>query len=149
MARFEAHQAADVLAIQQVINEWAAEMDVGNGLGMAPLLTQDCQYTVRAMVRNGRDEVVAFYKARLGEFPDGPPIHRHALTNYRIAFKGADEAKVDFNLTYFSTAAFADKATRPDPFSYADVWMDCRREADGHWRIASFDSAPVFVRVGG
>ena len=64
MARFEAHQAADVLAIQQVINEWAAEMDVGNGLGMAPLLTQDCQYTVRGVVRNGRDEVVAFYKAR-------------------------------------------------------------------------------------
>ncbi len=147
MAKFEPHQAADVLAIHQVINEWAAELDVGDGAEVGPLLTEDCQYVVRGQCRNGRDEVVAFYKARLGEFPDGPPIHRHALANHRVTFKSADEATCLFNLTYFSTASRADKATIPDPFSYADVWMDCRRCADGHWRIASFDSKPVFVRM--
>ena len=146
MAKFDAAQAADVLAIQHVINEWAYEMDVNNGLTMAPLLTEDCQYVVREVCRDGRDAVVAFYTARLGEFPDGPPIHRHALANHRVTFKSADEARCDFNLTYFSSVVAAMGADVADPLSYADVWMDLRREADGHWRIASFDSKPVFVR---
>ncbi len=146
MAKFEANQVADVLAIHQVINEWAFEMDVNNGLTMAPLLTEDCQYVVRGECRDGRDAVVAFYTGRLGEFPDGPPIHRHALANQRVTFKSVDEARCDFNLTYFSSMVAKMGADVADPFSYADVWMDCRREADGHWRIASFDSKPVFVR---
>jgi uncharacterized protein (TIGR02246 family) len=146
MAKFEANQVADVLAIHQVINEWAFEMDVNNGLTMAPLLTEDCQYVVRGECRDGRDAVVVFYTGRLGEFPDGPPIHRHALANQRVTFKSADEARCDFNLTYFSSVVTKMGADVADPLSYADVWMDCRREADGHWRIASFDSKPVFVR---
>lgn len=147
MAKFEPHQAADVLAIHQVINEWAFEMDANNGVSMAQLLTEDCQYVVRGVKRDGRDAVVAFYNARLGEFPDGPPVHRHALANHRVTFSSADEARCDFNLIYFSGVVGAMGADLADPLSYADVWMDVRRCADGHWRIASFDSQPVFVRT--
>lgn len=147
MAKFEPHQVADVLAIHQVINEWAFEMDVNNGVSMAELLTEDCQYVVRGVKRDGRDAVVAFYNARLGEFPDGPPVHRHALANHRVTFSSADEARCDFILIYFSGVVGAMGADLADPLSYADVWMDVRRCADGHWRIASFDSQPVFVRT--
>lgn len=147
MAKFEPHQTADVLAILQVINEWAYEMDVNNGLSMAPLLTEDCQYVVRGVKRDGRDAVVEFYNGRLSEFADGPPIHRHALANHRVTFSSADEARCDFNLIYFSSVVTAMGADVADPLSYADVWMDVRRCADGHWRIASFDSQPVFVRT--
>lgn len=147
MAKFDASEAADVLAIHQVINEWAYEMDVNNGLSMGPLLTPDCQYVVRGELRNGRDAVVAFYNGRLAEFPDGPPIHRHALANHRVTFSGPDAARCDFNLTYFSSVVLKMGANIADPFSYADVWMDVRRCEDGHWRIASFDSTPVFVRT--
>ena len=143
----QASSAGDVLAIHQVINEWAYEMDVNNGLSMAPLLTEDCQYVVRGVKRDGRDAVVEFYNGRLSEFADGPPIHRHALANHRVTFSSADEARCDFNLIYFSSVVTAMGADVADPLSYADVWMDVRRCADGHWRIASFDSQPVFVRT--
>jgi len=150
MAKFELHQAADVLAIQQVINEWATDLDIANGAGMGDLLTEDCAYNVRNVWRDGRDAVVQFYKTRLEELgatPAGVPIHRHALTNFRITFKTADEAGAAFSLIYFSTAGSQLGTSETLPFSYADVFMDCRRCDDGHWRISRFDSNPVFVRA--
>lgn len=149
MAKFEPQQAADVLAIQQVINEWATDLDITNGENVADLLTEDCAYVVRGALREGRDAVVGFYaarKAEMGATVEGAPIHRHALSNYRVNFKGADEASVGFSLIYFSTAGTDAGTAETKPFSYADVFMDCRRCADGHWRISRFDSKPVFVR---
>ena len=146
MAKFDANQAADVLAMHQLVNDWAIEMDVHNGANMGALMTDDCQYVVRAQLRTSRAEVVAFYKERLASFHDGAPIHRHALVNHRVSFSGADTARIEFSLIYFSTMGSEAGTAETKPFSYADVWMDCRRESDGHWRIASFDSTPVFVR---
>jgi hypothetical protein len=150
MAKFEASQAADVLAVQQVIHEWASELDVGNGLDIAQYLTDDCRYTVRGGQRTSAAEVVEFYKGRKAEFeatPDGVPIHRHALSNMRVYFNGPDQANAKFGLVYFTAVVKGLGADIADPFSFADVDMDVRRCADGHWRIARFDSAPVFVRT--
>ena len=149
MAKFEVSQVADVLAINQLINEWATELDINNGLEMANLLTDDCAYTVRGAPRSGPAEVVAFYtgrKAELAATEAGVPIHRHALSNLRVSFSGADSAKMEFGLIYFTEVVKGLGADVADPFSFADVSMDARRCADGHWRIARFDSAPVFIR---
>ncbi len=150
MAKFDAAQAVDVLAINQLINEWAAELDVGNGVNLAPLLTDDCAYTVRAETRPGSAAVVAFYKQRLvdmGATPAGVPLHRHALSNLRVNFTGADTATIGFGLIYFTAVVKTMGADLADPFSFADVSMDCRRESDGHWRISRFDSEPVIIRT--
>jgi hypothetical protein len=149
MAKFEASQVADLLAINQLINEWATELDINNGVSMANLLTEDCTYTVRSAPRHGRDEVVTFYEHRKSELSAteaGVPIHRHALSNLRVSFSDVDSARLDFGLIYFSEVVRGMGADVADPFSFADVNMDARRCADGHWRIARFDSAPVFVR---
>ena len=149
MAKFDPAQAADVLAIHQVIHEWAGELDINNGLQIADLLTDDCRYTVRGGQRVGNAAVVEFYTGRLAELgatPAGVPIHRHALSNLRVTFNGADEASVLFGLVYFTEVVKGLGADVADPFSFADVSMDCRRCADGHWRISRFDSQPVFVR---
>jgi hypothetical protein len=34
-----------------------------------------------------------------------------------------------------------------DPAAVADVRMNCRRDSDGEWRIAMFDSNQTFRRV--
>ena len=57
-----------------------------------------------------------------------------------------DSAKMEFGLIYFTEVVKGLGADVADPFSFADVSMDARRCADGHWRIARFDSAPVFIR---
>lgn len=150
MAKFDASQAADVLAVQQVIHEWASELDVNNGVEIAQYLTDDCRYTVRGGQRTSSAAVTEFYKGRIAEFeatPDGVPIHRHALSNMRVYFNGPNEATAQFGLVYFSAVVKGLGADIADPFSFADVSMDCRRCADGHWRISRFDSQRVFVRT--
>jgi uncharacterized protein (TIGR02246 family) len=152
MAKFDAEQAAAVVAIQQLIAEWSYELDVNNGVNMAGLLTDDCSYTVRGAPRHGPAEVVAFYEQRLAELsqlPAGVPIHRHTLSNLRTSFAGADRAEIAFTLVYFTTLGIAAGTDHADPALVADVQMTCRRGADGHWRIQRFDSQPVFRRVSG
>lgn len=150
MARFTSAQAHSVVEINQLISDWAVEMDIANGTGMAELLTDDVDYTVRGVARIGRDAVTKFYEGRLvelGATPAGVPVHRHALCNLRVNFRDENDAAITFSLIYFNSMVKGLGADCADPFSYADVQMDVRRCDDGHWRIARFDSVPVFVRA--
>lgn len=150
MAKFDPEQAAAVVAIQQLVHEWAHELDVHNGLdAMGDLLTADVRYTVGGAPRHSRDDVLTFYRerhARLEATADGVPFHRHALHNLRTRFTAADSAEIAFGLIYFTTAGAAAGRDQADPALVSDVTMTCRREADGHWRIAAFDSALSFRR---
>jgi uncharacterized protein (TIGR02246 family) len=147
MAKFTAEEAVAWVTIQQLINDWGYELDVNNGLNIADLVTEDCSYTVRAVERKSRADVAAFYKGRLAEFPDGAPIQRHVQSNLRVQFKSTDSASVTFTLVYFTMAMVAAGADPADPTAVADVLMDVTRCADGHWRIAKFDSAQSLVRL--
>jgi uncharacterized protein (TIGR02246 family) len=146
MAKFTMEETMAWVAIQQLINEWGAELDVNNGLNIGDLVTEDCAYTVRGVLRTSREEVQAFYKGRLAEFPDAPPVQRHAQTNLVVTFTSADAADIKFTLVYFTTAIVAAGASEADPCAVADVTMQAQRSDDGHWRISMFDSAQSLVR---
>ena len=49
MAKFSMDQARAVVEVQQLINDWADELDIHNGLHMPSLVTEDCTYTVGGM----------------------------------------------------------------------------------------------------
>lgn len=153
MAKFDSEQAASIAAIQQLIHEWAHELDEGNGVvAMGELLTSDVRYNVGGQWREDRAAVLAFYAerhARLAATEEGLPFHRHALHNLRTTFTGADSAEIAFGLVYWTEAGMASKRDHADPALVADVRMHVRREGDGHWRIALFDSALSFRRVPG
>lgn len=152
MAKVDPARVADILSVQQLINEWADELDIRNGLSITDLLCEDVNYTVRGGARHNRDEVLAFYRQRFAELeatPAGVPVHRHAVINLRTQFRSGDEVTCRFGMIYFSAMGMASGTDHADPALVADVEMDCRRCADGHWRIARFDSAPVFRRVVG
>ena len=150
MARFSADEAAAVLAIQQVINEWGDELDQIDGLKMieADVLTADCRYFVGGEWRDGSAAAARFYverKARLVA-AGGAPVMRHINSNYRVSFVSPDHAKVGFLLLFFAKTGEPPFVGYCDPLAVADVRMECRREADGHWRIASFESGQIFQR---
>lgn len=150
MAKFTADQAHAYVEIQQLAHDWAFELDHHNGLHIAELVTNDVIYVLGGSPRTGREAVIQFYKdrlARLGATPEGVPIHRHALANLRVHFRNHAEASITFNLIYFSTAGHPKGTDQTDVSLYADVRMDVRRDEDGHWRIAMFDSNPSFRRV--
>ena len=143
-------QSIAFAAVQQLINEWAHELDIHNGLHIADLVTEDCSYMGRGTELKGRDAVVKFYKDRLEQLsatPAGVPIHRHTLSNLIVTFGSASEVSITFTLLYFTTAGMASGTNHADPAAVADVRMNCRCDADGEWRISKFDSNQTFRRV--
>jgi len=147
MTKFNIEQVATFVAVQDLINTWARDLDMHNGLHIAELLTDDCIYMVGDTSLHGRAAVEKSYQDRLKRLstqPTGVPTLRHILSNLCISFRNADEVSITFTLLFFTTAM---GLSVPDPTAVADVRMDCRREADEHWRIARFDSNQPFRRV--
>lgn len=150
VAKFTLEQAVASAEVQQLINDWAHELDVNNGLHISGLVTQDCLYTVGGALREGRAAVEKFYQERLERLsarPEGVPTQRHTLSNLRTSFRSPGEVSITFSLVYFTTAGMASGLNHADPAAVADVRMDCRRDGDGEWRIAKFDSNQTFRRV--
>ena len=150
MAKFDARQAADVLAIKQVIYEWGDELDIHDGLQMsdAGVLSPECRYFVGGEWREGIGAVALFYrdrKARL-EAAGGAPVMRHIITSLRVHFDGADKARIGFLLVFFAKAGEAPFTDYCDPLAVADVRMECSRQGDGEWLISMFDSGQIFSR---
>jgi hypothetical protein len=150
VAKFSAEQALSIIAVQQLVHDWAHDLDIHNGLHVPGLLTADCVYVVGGAPRQGRAGVEKFYQerlARLSAQPAGVPTQRHILSNLQVSFRSAGEVSITFSLVYFTTAGMASGLNHADPAAVADVRMDCRLEDDGHWRIAMFDSKQTFRRV--
>ena len=149
MAKFSTEQAAAALAIQQVINEWGDELDQHDGLNMlaADVLTSDCRYFVGGEWRDGLAATAQFYQDRKARLvaAGGAPVMRHIMSNYRVKFTAEGAAEVGFLLLFFAQVGTPPFDTC-DPAAVADVQMECRREADGHWRIALFTSGQTFIR---
>lgn len=150
MARFSAEQAAAVAAIQQVINEWGDQLDTNNGLTMveADVLTEDCRYFVGEQWREGLAATAQFYRDRWDKLQasNSVLVMRHLISNYRITFTAEDQASVSFLLVFYAKAGEGPFTDYCDPLAVADVRMECRRGADGHWRISMFDSGQIFQR---
>jgi hypothetical protein len=150
VAKFNVEQGLVVAEVQQLINDWAFELDVNNGLNISELITDNCSYAVGPTPRQGRAEVAAFYQQRLERLsaqPQGVPTQRHTLSNLRVKFVDTDNVSITFNLVYFTTAGMASGLNHADPAAIADVRMNCQRGYDGHWRISKFDSNQTFRRV--
>jgi len=150
MAKFDAEQAAAVAAITQVINEWGYEVDTNSGrsIEQADVLTKDCRCNLEGRWVNGLDEIAKFYKERFArvEAGQGAPVIRQILANFRVSFTSETDAKAGFVLLLFAKIGEAPFSDYCDPVEVADVRADCRREADGHWRISMLDSDRIFRR---
>jgi hypothetical protein len=150
VAKFSAEQAAAVAAIQQVINEWGDELDQNSGLKMteAGVLTNDVQYFVGGEWREGLPATAKFYQDRWDrlEAAGGAPVMRHVHGNYRISFATPDHASIGFLLVFFAKVGEPPFVGYCDPLAVADVRMECRRDADGDWKISRFESGQIFQR---
>lgn len=148
MAKFTPEQAASIAAIKQVIYEWGDELDMNSGVKMTEIdiLTKDVRYNVAGQWREGIEATQAFYDGRSKKLGDKAPVMRHLLTNLRIKFTGEDSAEVTYQLLFFAATGEPPFIGKADPLAVADVRMETRREADGHWRISLFDSGQIFQR---
>ena len=150
MAYFDPAQAVDLLAINQLLNAWAKELDVNNGVGVGPMLTEECTYSVPGSSYRGRAEVVKYYEDRLAGLraaPTGAPVHRHVISNLCVDFMSGDSVKISFIMVYYTALSSLSDNSPADPALVGDGDMIVRREADGHWRIARLDAEAVLIRA--
>lgn len=150
MAKFTADQVADVLAIKQVIYEWGDELDLHNGESIVErkVLTDDVDYFVGGEWRKGVGQVKGFYDGRLATQREAGAVMfmRHFITNLKVSFTGEGTAKADFLLLFYAKPGEPPFVGDNQPLATADVWMECRRDADGDWRISRFDSRQIFIK---
>ena len=151
MAKFTTEQVAAVAAIKQVIYEWGDELDLQNGESMTErgCLTPDVEYFVGGEWRNGIAEVQSFYNGRIAAQREAGAIMRmrHFITNIKVTFVGEAHVKADFLLQFFAKPGDPPFMGYCDPLACADVWMECKRDSGGEWRISKFNSAQVFIRA--
>jgi hypothetical protein len=76
----------------------------------------------------------------------GRPVLFRTQAAARSRRRREDLAHTGFQLLFFAKVGTPPIAGYCDPLATADVRMDIRREADGDWRIAMFDSGQVFQR---
>ncbi|MFT3964583.1 MAG: nuclear transport factor 2 family protein [Sphingobium sp.] len=149
MARFGKDEAADVLALHQLVADWCYRLDIHDCVGVEALCTADVEYLVGGVAHRGRDAVAAFYAARNERVRkhqrDGVRTQRHSVSNFRVAFTGKERASIAFLLVNYSAEGPAPALNLIGPTIIADSRFECAREDDGEWRIALFDSTPVFI----
>lgn len=149
MPRLDPESASATIALQQLIVDWGHDLDANGGSNVAELCTGDCDYIVGGTSYRGHDPVRAFYAARNARVAtqqrDGVRTQRHTISNFRTSFQAADAATVTFLLVNYSAEGKAPALNLVGPTIIADCRMDFRRGADGEWRIALFDSTPVFI----
>jgi uncharacterized protein (TIGR02246 family) len=145
---FDSETAVSILAIQQLVAEWGYDLDVNDCAGVAQLCTAQCDYFVGGTNHKGRDRIDAFYAARnervRTQQKDGIRTQRHTISNFRTAFAGKDAAKVEFLLVNYSGEG-KPPILHTAPTIIAECTFQVVREDDGEWRIALFDSTPLFV----
>lgn len=149
MPSFDQAAAVKAVALHQLIAEWGYELDFHGGLTMPRLCTEDCRYFVGGKPYLGHAAIAKFYADR-GERvrtqqKDGIRTQRHTISGLRVAFSAEDDAEVTFLLVNYSAEGGAPALNLVGPTIIADCRMECRLEADGDWRIAMFDSTPVFI----
>jgi len=149
MPRYGTDMALDVLEVQQLILDWAHDLDINGGFKVADLCTADCSYQVGGHYQSGRAAVLKFYTDRAERIrtqqKDGIRTQRHSVSNIRVAFKDKDQATVKFLVVNYSAEGKAPALDLKGPTIVADSRMECRRDKDGEWRVALFDSEPVFI----
>ena len=152
MTKFTAEQAHAYVEIQQLIGDWAFELDHHHGKNIADLITPDCLYVIGGGARKGAEAVTKWYEdriARLSATAEGLPTQRHAIMNLRARFRNADEASLTFNIIQFTTRGNPMGTQHSDPRAFGDARMDVRRNAEGHWLIAMFDANSSFRKARG
>src|SRR5206468_3859014 len=92
----------------------------------------------------GRAGVRKFYDERakiVAEEKGGQRTTRHTVANFKAKFESDSRARVDFVMINYSGAGAA-PIIFSGPSMVSDITLECRRDAQGAWKIASFKGAP-------
>jgi hypothetical protein len=150
MRRYDTQKVVLAYELEQLLYDFAAEMDMNDYANIADYYTEDAVFIAGPNRITPRDAIVKFYQVRNENVrkyqKDGARTGRHTFLNVRVHIEDEDNAKI-----YFTNVNYAGEGKPPvpglvGPSMIADCVMTCRRESDGNWRFSEF--APSAALVG-
>jgi len=144
------HDSAIVaIQLQQLLMQFADELDSHDGRETANFYADAGRFLVGNRVYEGRDAIAKFYDDRAirvaHEEPGGVRTGRHTYVNPHVSIRDDNNASMHFICVYFSAAGKAPIRDCEGPTVIADGTMDFQRDAAGDWKIMEFRSTPVFL----
>lgn len=149
MPKFNAQTAVIALELQQLVSEFAHEIDSNGGLNIAKFYAEDGEFAVGDYSHKGHAAINKFYADRAQRIPashkDGIRVSVHTFLNMRVHVADENNATV-----YFTNVNYAGEGKPPvlgaiNPAMVTDCRMVFRRDSDGEWRIVLFGGTPKFV----
>lgn len=150
MRKFDTDKLVLAYELEQLLYDFASEMDMNNYANIAEFYTEDAVFQAGPNRITPRDAIVKFYDTRNENVrkyqKDGARTGRHTFLNVRVHIEDNDNAKIYFTNINYAGEGNAPVAGLVGPSMIADCVMTCRREADGNWRFSEF--APSAALVG-
>jgi hypothetical protein len=149
--RFDPAQAAVALELQQLVSEFAYEIDANGARNVTDYYTEDAVFAVGDFARRGHAEIRQFYAdsdaKAAASCKDGRRVRWHTFVNLRFDIADQDNGTVWFTNVHYTGEGHPPVIAPISPAMVTDCRMVCRREADGLFRIVHFDGKPIFVGV--
>lgn len=149
MSKFDQETATIAIELQQIVAEFAYEIDTNGGLNITDFYAEDGAFAVGDFTHKGHAAIRKFYADRALRVPaahkDGIRVSAHTFVNMRVTVEDKNNATV-----YFTNVNYAGEGHPPvlgaiSPAMITLCQMVFRREPDGHWRIVLFGGKPLFV----
>jgi hypothetical protein len=148
MRKFDPDKIVATVELQQMVVDYCHELDVNGGINVTQYFTEDCLVDVGAIVYRGHAAMRQHYddhREFVRKEYNNERVQGHGFTNLKIEFHGKDRATLTYLVVNFSAPGKAPIFNATTPTIITDCRFECRLEADGHWRIAEFYGAPIFV----
>lgn len=150
MRKFDMEKLIIAYELEQLLYDFAAEMDINNYASIGDYYTEDAVFLAGPNRVEPREGIVQFYKTRnenVAKYQkDGARTGRHTFLNIRVIVDDANNAKIKFINVNYAGEGKAPVTGLVGPSMIADCVMTCRREADGNWRFSEF--APSSALIG-
>jgi ketosteroid isomerase-like protein len=149
MPKFNQETAVIAIELQNILAEFAYDLDFNDCLGIADFYAEDGAFAVGDFTHEGRAAIRKFYEDRnvrvRAQHKDGIRVAAHTFLNVRVAVHDSSNATL-----YFTNVNYAGEGQPPvrgtiSPAMITACQMVFRREADGNWCITSFSGKPLFV----
>lgn len=153
MRKFTAEQMLAAFELEQMLYDFAYEIDMNGAQDVGRFYTEDGAFRTGGVNIQGRAALQGFYNNRNAAVKQhqkgGERTGRHVFTNVRVVFDEGDAAKATLtfvNINYAGEGPAPVNVGQMSPSAIADGLFECARQADGHWLFTLF--APKQALIG-
>lgn len=149
MRRFDMEKLVTAYELEQLLYDFAAELDFNDSRNIQAFYTEDAVFMAGPTALEGRDAIIAFYARRNDNVAklqkDGARTGRHTFLNVRVTFEDDDHATIHFTNINYAGEGKAPVSGLVGPSMIADCRMHCRRQGDGSWLFCKFDPRAALI----